>query len=103
VELYLHSPNTPSWRGAQGEHRDDFTFVEEMRNACKILVGKPERKTPLGRLKPEWKDNRKSNRKEIGCEGVDRIDLAQDEHSNASSSSIKDKGLLHVFCNKRYM
>jgi hypothetical protein len=22
VELYLHSPNTPSWRRAQGEHRD---------------------------------------------------------------------------------
>jgi hypothetical protein len=27
VELHLHSPNTPSWRGAQGEHRDDFTFT----------------------------------------------------------------------------
>jgi hypothetical protein len=26
VEVYLHSPNTPSWRGAQGEHRDNFTF-----------------------------------------------------------------------------
>jgi hypothetical protein len=22
VELYLHSPNTPSWRGFQEEHRD---------------------------------------------------------------------------------
>jgi hypothetical protein len=22
VELYLHSPSTPSWRGAQAEHRD---------------------------------------------------------------------------------
>jgi hypothetical protein len=28
VELYLHSPNTSSWRGAQlGEHRDNFTFT----------------------------------------------------------------------------
>jgi hypothetical protein len=27
VELYLNSPNTPSWRGAQGEHRDNFTFT----------------------------------------------------------------------------
>jgi hypothetical protein len=26
VELYLHSPSTPSWRGAQGEHRDNFTL-----------------------------------------------------------------------------
>jgi hypothetical protein len=25
VELLLHSPNTPSWRGAQLKHRDNFT------------------------------------------------------------------------------
>jgi hypothetical protein len=24
AELYLHSPNTPSWRGAQLKHRDNF-------------------------------------------------------------------------------
>jgi hypothetical protein len=27
VELYLHSPNTPSWRGAQGEYRGNFYQV----------------------------------------------------------------------------
>jgi hypothetical protein len=27
VELYLHSPNMPSWRGAQLKHRDYFTFT----------------------------------------------------------------------------
>jgi len=27
VELYLHSPNTPSWRGAHLKHRDNFTLV----------------------------------------------------------------------------
>jgi hypothetical protein len=27
VELYLHSPSTPSWCGAQLKHRDSFTFV----------------------------------------------------------------------------
>jgi hypothetical protein len=26
VEQYLHSPNTPSWRGAQLKYRDNFTF-----------------------------------------------------------------------------
>jgi hypothetical protein len=26
VELYLHYPNTPSWRGAQLKHRDNFNF-----------------------------------------------------------------------------
>jgi hypothetical protein len=27
VELYLHSPNTPPWRGAHLKHRDNFTFT----------------------------------------------------------------------------
>jgi hypothetical protein len=27
VELYLHSPNAPPWRGAQLKHRDNFTFT----------------------------------------------------------------------------
>jgi hypothetical protein len=28
VELYLHSPNTPSWRGARlKNHRDNFTLT----------------------------------------------------------------------------
>jgi hypothetical protein len=26
VELYFHSPNTPSWSGAQLKRRDNFTF-----------------------------------------------------------------------------
>jgi hypothetical protein len=27
VELYRHSPNTPTWHGAQLKHRDNFTFM----------------------------------------------------------------------------
>jgi hypothetical protein len=27
VALYLQSPNTPSWHGAQLKHRDNFTFI----------------------------------------------------------------------------
>jgi hypothetical protein len=26
VQLYLHSPNTPSWRGAKLQNRDNFNF-----------------------------------------------------------------------------
>jgi hypothetical protein len=26
MALYLHYPNTPSWRGAQLKHRDNFAF-----------------------------------------------------------------------------
>jgi hypothetical protein len=29
VELYLHSPNTPPWRGAQLKHRDNFMELDE--------------------------------------------------------------------------
>jgi hypothetical protein len=29
----------------------------EMRNAYKILVGKSERKRPIGRYRPRWQDN----------------------------------------------
>jgi hypothetical protein len=31
--------------------------MEVKRNACRILVGKPERKGPLGRARRRWVDN----------------------------------------------
>jgi hypothetical protein len=37
----------------------------EKRNAYRILVGKPERKRPLGRPRRTWVDN-KINLREIG-------------------------------------
>jgi hypothetical protein len=36
----------------------------EMRNAYKILVGKPERGRPLGRLSHIWEDNIKMDVRE---------------------------------------
>jgi hypothetical protein len=50
----------------------------EKRNAYSILVGKPEGKTPLGRRRRRWVDNIKMNLREIGWNGVDWIDMAQD-------------------------
>jgi hypothetical protein len=39
VELYLHSPNTPSWRGAQlGEHRDNFFFFLTLREEHRLRM-----------------------------------------------------------------
>jgi hypothetical protein len=43
-----------------------------------MLVGKPERKRPLGRLRRRWVDNIKIDFREIGLDGMDWIDLAQD-------------------------
>jgi hypothetical protein len=42
-------------------------------------VGKPEGKRPLGRPNCRWVDNIKRDLTEIGCDGVDWIDLAQDK------------------------
>jgi hypothetical protein len=57
-----------------------------MRNVCKILFIKPEGKRPLEILRHKWENNIKMDVKEIGCEGVDWIHLAQDrdqyEHDN---------------------
>jgi hypothetical protein len=50
----------------------------ETRNAYRILVGKPEGKRPLGRPRRRWVDNIKLDLIEIGWDGVDWIDLAQD-------------------------
>jgi hypothetical protein len=50
----------------------------EKRNACRILVGKPERTRPLGRPRRRWVDNIKIVSREIKWDGVDWIDMAQD-------------------------
>jgi hypothetical protein len=41
-------------------------------------VGKPEGKRPLGRPRRRWVDNIKMDLREIGWNGMDWIDLAQD-------------------------
>jgi hypothetical protein len=39
---------------------------EKKKNAYRILVGKPERKRPLGRPRRRWVDNIKLDLREIG-------------------------------------
>jgi hypothetical protein len=50
---------------------------EEM-NANRILVGKSERKRPLGRPRRRWVNRMKMDLREMGWGGMDWIDLAQD-------------------------
>jgi hypothetical protein len=72
----------------------------ETRNAYKILVGKPEGKRPLGRSRRRWVDNIKMDLREIGWDGLDWIELAQDrsvegscEHGFEPSGSLKLLGI----------
>ena len=50
----------------------------DRKGAHKVLVGKPEGKSPLGRPRHRWEDNIKRNLQELGYEGMDWIELAQD-------------------------
>jgi hypothetical protein len=50
----------------------------EKRNAYRKLVGKPEGRRPLGRPKRRWVGNIKIDLGEIGWDGGDWIDRAQD-------------------------
>jgi len=38
MDLYLHCPNTPSWRGAQLKHRDNFIFLNFFNTFLNILI-----------------------------------------------------------------
>jgi hypothetical protein len=49
-----------------------------MKNAYNILVGKSERKRPLGRPRRRWKDNIRMNLMEIAWKIVNWIHLAKD-------------------------
>jgi hypothetical protein len=48
------------------------------RNACRILLGKPEGTRSLGGQRRRWLGNIKMDLREIGWDGIDWIDLAQD-------------------------
>jgi len=53
----------------------------EGRGVYRILVGKPEGKRALGRSRCRLEDNNKMNLQEVGCEGRDWIELAQNRDS----------------------
>jgi hypothetical protein len=50
----------------------------EGRGIYRVLVGRPEGKRPLGRPRHTWKDNIKMDLSEIGINGANWIQLAQD-------------------------
>jgi hypothetical protein len=50
----------------------------EGRGVCRVLVGKPDGKRPLGRPRHRWEDNIKMDLQEVGYGGMDWIELPQD-------------------------
>ena len=50
----------------------------ERRGVYRVLVGKPEGTRRLGRPSLRWEDNIKMDLQEVGCGGMDWIELAED-------------------------
>jgi len=52
--------------------------IGEARMVYRVLVGKPEGKSPLGRIRRRWVENIRMGLQEVGCGYMDWIGLAQD-------------------------
>jgi len=48
----------------------------ERRGVYRVLVGKPEGKRPLRRPRRRWEDNIKMDLQEVGCRGMNWIEVA---------------------------
>ena len=55
-----------------------YGMYGEKRGVNRVLVRKSEGKGPLGRPRCIWEDNIKMDLHEVGCGGVDWIELVQD-------------------------
>jgi hypothetical protein len=54
--------------------------IGEKRNACRLLIGKPEVKRSPGRPRCRWVDKIRMNLGEVGWSDADWIGLAQDRN-----------------------
>jgi len=53
----------------------------DRRGVYRVLVGKPEGRRLLARPRLRWEDNIKMDLHEVGCGGMDWMELAQDKES----------------------
>ena len=61
----------------KNEWAGHVALMGDRRGVYRVLVGKPEGERPLGRPRCRWEDNIKMNIQEVGCGGMDWVELAQ--------------------------
>ena len=80
---------TGEWRKLHNEELNNLYIIiiiweghvarmGEGRGVYRVLVGKPEGRRPLGRPRRRWEDNIRMDLREVRCECVDWMELAQD-------------------------
>jgi len=52
----------------------------ERRGNYRVLVGKPEGERPQGRPRHRWEDNIRMDLQDVGCGGIDWMELAEDRN-----------------------
>ena len=80
-DLYSSSPTLVLIIKSRVRWAGHVARMGEGRSVYRVLVGKPEEKRPLGRPRRIWADNIKKDLQEVGCGGMDWIELAQDRGS----------------------
>jgi hypothetical protein len=71
----LHNDELHRWRMRWVVH---VACMGEGRNVYRVLVGRPDGRRPLGRPRCRWEGNIKIDLMEIGIDGMNWIQLAQD-------------------------
>ena len=64
------------------------TRMGERIDVYRVLVGKPERRRPLGRPRRRWEENIKIDLQEVGRGSMDWIELAQDRDRFITASKV---------------
>jgi hypothetical protein len=64
----------------ENEMGGECSTYGERRGVYRVLVGKPDGRRPLGKPRRRWEDNIKMDLQDVGCGGMDWIDVAQDKH-----------------------